>query len=56
MTAKKSTLDKMKLEVFTKIIMGQSDVSEFDKFVADWKKFGGDSITAEVNEWYKAKQ
>jgi len=56
MTAKKSTLDKMKQEVFTKIIMGQSDIGEFDKFVADWKKFGGDAITTEVNDWYKAKQ
>ncbi|GGD95067.1 extracellular solute-binding protein [Paenibacillus nasutitermitis] len=56
MTAKKSTLDKMKQEVFTKIIMGQSDIGEFDKFFADWKKFGGDDITTEVNEWYKAKQ
>ncbi|UVI28952.1 extracellular solute-binding protein [Paenibacillus spongiae] len=56
MTAKKSTLDKMKLEMFTKIIMGQSDISAFDTFMADWKKFGGDAITAEVNEWYKAKQ
>jgi len=56
MAAKKSTLDKIKQEVFTKIIMGQSDISAFDKFVEDWKKFGGDDITKEVNEWYKAKQ
>ncbi|MFD0712502.1 extracellular solute-binding protein [Paenibacillus sp. GCM10027626] len=56
MAAKKSTLDKMKQEVFTKIIMGQSDISAFDQFVADWNKFGGEDITAEVNEWYKAKQ
>ncbi|WP_409342528.1 extracellular solute-binding protein [Paenibacillus sp. MBLB4367] len=56
MTAKKSTLDKMKQEVFTKIIMGQADIGEFDKFVADWKKLGGDDITTEVNDWYKAKK
>jgi putative aldouronate transport system substrate-binding protein len=38
-----------------KIITGQLDVdSGFNQFVADWKKAGGDKITAEVNDWYKA--
>ncbi|RXZ81339.1 extracellular solute-binding protein [Paenibacillaceae bacterium] len=56
MTAKKSTLDKMRDEVFTKIIMGQAEVDTFDRFVDDWKKLGGNDITREVNEWYEAKQ
>ncbi|MBM7565531.1 extracellular solute-binding protein [Paenibacillus sacheonensis] len=50
MAAKKSTLDKMQLETFTKIILG-SPIEDFDKFVADWKKLGGDQMTQEVNEW-----
>ncbi len=49
---KGSTLEKMKVETFTRIIMG-APIEEFDKFVTDWKKLGGDDITAEVNEWYK---
>ncbi|MEI8093721.1 MAG: extracellular solute-binding protein [Spirochaetales bacterium] len=48
MVAKMSTLNKMKLEAFTKIILGQP-LSEFDKFVDNWKKLGGDQITKEVN-------
>jgi putative aldouronate transport system substrate-binding protein len=51
---KGSTLGKMQAEVFTKIIMGDP-IDNFDKFVSDWKKLGGDDITKEVNEWYKNK-
>ncbi|MFC5403336.1 extracellular solute-binding protein [Cohnella soli] len=54
MAAKQATLDKMEYEVFTKIIMGDP-IDNFDKFVSDWKKIGGDEITKEVNEWYKNK-
>lgn len=50
MVEKNSTLDKMEVEVFTKIIMGQS-IDTFDKFVEDWEKLGGDQITKEVNDW-----
>lgn len=52
MVTKKGTLDKIEKEVFTKIIMGSASIDEFDKFVADWKKLGGDEITKEVNDWY----
>ncbi len=51
MVEKQATLDAMEEEIFTKIIMGES-IDAFDKFVADWKKLGGDQITKEVNEWY----
>ncbi|MBB3114496.1 putative aldouronate transport system substrate-binding protein [Paenibacillus phyllosphaerae] len=54
MTDKNATLLKMELETFTKIIMGAS-VDEFDKFVSDWKKLGGDQITDEVNSWNATK-
>lgn len=55
MTSYSQTLDTMEEEVFTKIIMGESDISEFDKFVKDWQDLGGTDITAEVNEWYQSK-
>ncbi|RED65460.1 extracellular solute-binding protein [Cohnella phaseoli] len=51
---RRATLEKLELETFTKIILGAS-LDDFDTFVADWKKLGGDQITAEVNEWYATK-
>lgn len=51
MVERLATLDAMEDEVFTKIVMGEP-IEAFDKFVADWKKLGGDQITREVNEWY----
>lgn len=45
------TLNKLRDDTYTKIIMGAS-LDEFDKFVEDWKKLGGNDATAEVNEWY----
>jgi putative aldouronate transport system substrate-binding protein len=52
MVERKATLDKMEKEEFVKIIMGAAPVDEFDKFVSDWNKLGGEAITREVNEWY----
>lgn len=49
---KKATLDKLELDAFTKIIMGDP-IDTFDQFVADWKKLGGDEVTAEINSVYK---
>lgn len=48
MVDKEATLDAMELEVFTKIIMGES-IDTFDKFVSDWHNLGGEQITAEMN-------
>ena len=42
----------MQDEVYTRIMMG-AQITEFDKFIADWKAAGGDAITKEVNDWYK---
>lgn len=52
MLEKKPILDAKMNEVFIKIIMNQVSIDEFDKFVEDWKKLGGDDMTKEVNEWY----
>jgi ABC-type sugar transport system, periplasmic component len=50
MGEKGAALDKLEKETFTKIIMGAASVDEFDKFVSDWNKIGGEQITKEVNE------
>ncbi|WP_412761639.1 extracellular solute-binding protein [Paenibacillus chibensis] len=52
MVEKREILNRKRDEIFTKIIMNQVSIDEFDKFVAEWKKLGGDDITKEVNEWY----
>ncbi|MCD9021722.1 extracellular solute-binding protein [Cohnella silvisoli] len=52
---KGATLAKIQNETFLKIIMGKAPIDEFDKFVDQWKKLGGDQITKEVNDWYKSK-
>ncbi|SFD77354.1 putative aldouronate transport system substrate-binding protein [Paenibacillus catalpae] len=54
MTAKQAILDKLVLETFTKIILG-APISDFDKFVSDWNKLGGEKVTQEVNDWYAKK-
>ncbi|RKP48895.1 extracellular solute-binding protein [Cohnella endophytica] len=52
MADRQEILLKKRDEVYFKIIMNQVSVDEFDKFVGEWKKLGGDEITKEVNEWY----
>ncbi len=52
MVKKQAALKDLEEQTFTKIIMGAS-ISEFDKFVENWKKMGGDDITKEVNESYQ---
>lgn len=56
MTEKMSTLEKMRDEMFNKIIIGEASVDEFDKFVEDFNSLGGEQITNEVNEWYASVQ
>ncbi|PZD97430.1 ABC transporter substrate-binding protein [Paenibacillus sambharensis] len=54
MSSKSATLEKLRLETFLKIIYGELPVDAFDQFVANWKKLGGEQITAEVNEVVQA--
>ncbi len=56
MADRQEILVKKRDEVYFKIIMNQVSVDEFDKFVEEWKKLGGDEITKEVNEWYAANK
>lgn len=53
---KMPTLNTMRDEIFTKLIIGAVPMSEFDKFVENWKKLGGDEITKEVNDWYQSQK
>lgn len=53
MVEKGSTLDKLRDEVFTRIIMGQDSVDAFDKYTQDWLALGGEDILAEINEALK---
>lgn len=46
-----SSLETMRLETYTKIIMGES-LDTFDTFVKNWNELGGATITAEMNEMY----
>ena len=50
----KADLNKLEIEYFTKIIVGNLPIDAFDDFVEEWKKKGGDEITKEVNEWFAA--
>jgi putative aldouronate transport system substrate-binding protein len=56
MEKRKAMLDKLELESFTKIISGNVPVDEFDTFVEQWKKLGGDQVTTEVNDWAKTQK
>lgn len=47
-----STLEDLRLEVFTKIITGEESIDAFDKFVEDWYALGGEDATKEMNEKY----
>lgn len=54
MVQKQANLQRLEEEVLTKIILG-APLDEFDKFVDDWRRLGGDDITNEVNEWAQTK-
>lgn len=56
MGSRAATLQAREIETFTRIIMGEADISEFDEFVEDWRDLGGTQITEEVNDWYASIQ
>lgn len=51
MADRQASLDRLEAETLFKIIMGETPIEEFDTFVEQWKKLGGEQITKEVNEW-----
>jgi len=50
-----STLNDLLIEGYTKIIMGVEDISYYDTLIEEWRKAGGDQVTAAVNEMYGNK-
>lgn len=51
MKQKMQLIKDAEIEYFTKVIMGQDSVDNFDDFVEKLNKLGLDKITQEVNEW-----
>ena len=47
------TEQKMRDETFTRIIMGQDDISAFDDFVKNISAVGYSDVEQEVNDWYQ---
>jgi putative aldouronate transport system substrate-binding protein len=56
MKQKQALLSKIEKDMLTRIVMGSASVDEFDKFVEQWRKLGGDLITEEVNAWNEARK
>lgn len=54
MIEKKSVLDNLLNDTYMSIILGHP-IEDFDRFVDEWRRVGGDRITAEVNQWYTDK-
>ncbi len=46
--------DGLWVEFAAKVITGKESLDNFDNFVADWKKRGGDQVINEATEWHKS--
>ncbi len=55
MIDKQQILNDLQNETYMNIILGRP-IDDFDQFVKDWYKLGGDKITAEVNQWYEQRR
>lgn len=53
MVKNKAVLEDLEKQTFLQIIMGKAPIEDFDKFVDQWKKLGGEEITKEINEIVK---
>ncbi len=42
------TLDKLEMEMYLKIILGEKPLDYFDEFASQWKQLGGDTLKEEV--------
>lgn len=54
MLEKSADLNQNLASAIQKVILG-ADISVFDEAVETWKSTGGDTITQEVNDWYRAQ-
>ncbi|MCM3629856.1 extracellular solute-binding protein [Paenibacillus glycanilyticus] len=55
MIDKQQILGDLQDETYINIILGRP-IDDFDQFVQDWYKLGGDKITTEVNQWYEQRR
>lgn len=55
MVEKKPVLDKLWLELQTRVIMG-ADISDYDVFIEGYPAAGGDVMKSEVNSWYSEQK
>jgi putative aldouronate transport system substrate-binding protein len=55
MKQKMQLIKDKEVEYFTRVIMGEESVDNFDEFVNELNKLGLDKITKEVNEWYSSR-
>lgn len=55
MIEKQAILNNLQIETFVNIILGRS-INEFDQFVEEWNKLGGEKMTTEVNDWFAGRQ
>ena len=51
-----SSMQQYEAQSIVEMISGLKPVDDFDKFVQGWKDMGGETITYEVNDWYKTIQ
>lgn len=47
-----STLNQLRDETITQIIIGEKSVDAFDEFVENWYALGGEDIVKEKNDWW----
>lgn len=45
--------DGLWVEFAARVLTGKEPIENFDKFVEDWKKRGGDQVIDEATEWYE---
>jgi putative aldouronate transport system substrate-binding protein len=55
MKQKMQLIKDKEMEYYTKVIMGEKSVDDFDQFVEELNKMGLDKIAEEVNEWYSSR-
>lgn len=49
-----SSMGNLYRQYTSKFILGELPMSDWDKYVDEWKKRGGDVITQRATEWYKS--
>ncbi|MEF2244783.1 extracellular solute-binding protein [Paenibacillus sp. IITD108] len=56
MAAKWDYLQKLEKEFYSKVVMGETSIDQFDQFVEKWLSSGGADVIKEVTERYEANK